>query len=66
MRMKIKRICMVIAIFMCVSMSAVFAAAPFAGGEVTAPFGEENHMGHTHKGLDIGIIEDFFAVSWNG
>lgn len=54
MRMRIKRICMAIAIFMCVSMSAVFAAAPFAGGEVTAPFGEENHMGHTHKGLDIG------------
>ncbi len=50
----IKRICVAIGIFLLVSMPAVFAAAPFAGGAVTAPFGEENHMGHTHKGLDVG------------
>ena len=32
----------------------VYAAAPFPGGEVTSPFGEEGHFGHTHQGVDIG------------
>ena len=29
-------------------MTTAWAAAPFPGGEVTSPFGEENHFGHTH------------------
>lgn len=45
---------MLISILLCFHISSAFAAAPFGGGEVTAPFGEENHMGHTHKGLDVG------------
>ena len=35
-------------------MTTAWAAAPFPGGEVTSPFGEENHFGHTHQGIDIG------------
>ncbi|WP_019554948.1 transglycosylase SLT domain-containing protein [Propionispira raffinosivorans] len=52
--MRIKQICIAVVIFICLSMPATFAEAPFSGGEVTAPFGEENHMGHMHKGIDIG------------
>ena len=52
--MRIKRLSMLISILLCFNISSAFAAAPFGGGEVTAPFGEENHMGHTHKGLDVG------------
>ena len=52
--MKIKEICVTIGLFLFVSISSAFAAAPFVGGEVTAPFGEENHLGHMHKGLDVG------------
>ncbi len=36
------------------SFVTVFAAAPFPGGEVTSPYGEEGHFGHVHQGVDIG------------
>ena len=52
--MRIKKICMAMVMLLFFSMPAALAAVPFSGGEVTAPFGEENHMGHTHKGLDVG------------
>lgn len=49
-----KRICLLCTFLWLMLFSSVFAAPPFAGGEVTSPYGEPNHMGHTHAGVDIG------------
>lgn len=32
-----------------------FAAPLIPGGVITSPFGEANHFGHTHAGIDIGL-----------
>ena len=32
------------------------AEAPFPGGEVTSPYAEPEHFGHTHEGVDIGTL----------
>lgn len=39
-----------------VPVSHGFAAAPFPGGEVTSPYAEPEHFGHTHEGVDIGTL----------
>lgn len=32
-----------------------YAAPLIPGGVITSPFGEANHFGHTHAGIDIGL-----------
>ena len=50
----IKRLFSLLLALLLLGTTTVFAAAPFPGGEITAPFGEEGHFGHVHQGVDIG------------
>jgi len=47
-------------IFLILLMNLIFCLSCFAaplipGGVITSPFGEANHFGHTHAGIDIGL-----------
>ena len=53
-----KPICILIFIFILAICSSAFAVPPFAGGEITSPFGPRDAGGRAssnHQGIDVGV-----------
>ena len=50
--MPLKSLIIIISIIFC---NISYAAPLIPGGIVTSPFGEENHFGHTHAGIDVAL-----------
>ncbi|WP_273036842.1 transglycosylase SLT domain-containing protein [Schwartzia succinivorans] len=62
-----KKILLVLLLYSLIFIPSAFAMPPFAGGEVTSPYGEDEHFGHVHMGIDIGTESGtYIKAPFNG